>query len=152
MATEGFLLHDGAQNVAAADYSSTANLGGMKTNGLATGTAGGGGSGQFLAVAISLVTGRTVVLCSVAGQKFYGILQNKPKLGEAADVGVFGITKAVVGATGSTLGKPQMVDAAGAVCDWTATGNKFQIGYALETGVTGQVITMTIGSTGNTVA
>jgi hypothetical protein len=140
MATESPLIHDGAQTVAAANYGNAAGLPGEN------------GSGQFLAVALSQAVDRTVVLASVAGQQIYGILQNKPAAGEVADVGIFGVTKAQVGAAGSTRGKPQMVDATGAVTDWTASGNKAQIGYAIESGTVGAIITLFLGQTGNTVA
>lgn len=141
MASESPLIHDGAQCVAAANYWNPTSA-----------LAGQGGSGQFLAVAVSAAANRTVVLASVAGQKIYGILQNKPALGEVADVGIFGVTKAMVGTAGSTRGSAQMVDATGAVTDWTSTGNKAQIGYALETGVSGQVISLALVPTGNTTA
>lgn len=140
MATDSPLIHDGAQTVAAANYGNSQSL------------AGPSGSGQFLAVAASQSADRTSVLASSAGQQIYGILQNKPATGEACDVGIFGVTKAVVGSAGSTHGKPQMVDSTGAVTDWTATGNKAQIGYALETGVSGAIISVFLGATGNTVA
>ena len=107
------------------------------------GTTGGStGSGQFLCVAISTSVARTSVLASAAGQQIYGVLQNKPALGQAADVGIFGITKVVVGTGGSTLGLPQMTTTAGAVKDWVTGSGQVQIGVALETGVAGQVITM----------
>jgi hypothetical protein len=140
MATESPLIHDGAQTVAAANYGNAAGL------------AGPSGSGQFLAVALSQAADRTSVLASVAGQQIYGILQNKPALGEVADVAIFGVSKAVVGAAASTRGKPQMVDATGAITDWTATGNKAQIGYAIESGASGAIISLFVGQTGNTVA
>jgi hypothetical protein len=140
MATESPLIHDGAQTVAAANYGNNAGLPGPS------------GSAQFLAVALSQAVDRTAVLASVAGQQIYGILQNKPAQGEVADIGIFGVSKAQVGAAGSTRGKPQMVDATGAVTDWTATGNKAQIGYAIESGAVGTIITLFIGPTGNTVA
>lgn len=135
MATESPLIHDGSQTVAAANYSNTAALG------------GNGGSAQFFAVALSLSVARTSVLASSAGQQIYGILQNKPVAEEAADVGIFGITKAQVGTGGSTLGKPQMVTASGSVTDWTSGSGYAQIGIALETGAAGAIITMFVGAT-----
>lgn len=135
MATESPLIHDGSQTVAAANYSNTAAL------------AGNAGSAQFFAVALSQSAARTSVLASAAGQQIYGILQNKPVAGEAADVGIFGVTKAQVGTGGSTCGKPQMVTAAGSVTDWTAGSGYAQIGIAIETGAAGAIITMFIGAT-----
>lgn len=135
MATESPLIRDGAQTVAAANYGNTQSL------------AGPSGSGQFLAVALSSAVDRTSVLASVQGQQIYGILQNKPAAGEAADVGIFGITKAVVGAAGSTRGHTQMVDATGAITDWVAGSANAQIGYALETGASGAIISLFVGAT-----
>lgn len=135
MASESNLLSV-AWYVAAANYWNPASA-----------LAGPGGSGQFLAVAVSAVADHTVVLASGAGQKILGILQNKPALGEVAEVAIHGITKAMVGAAGSTRGSPQMVDATGAITDWTAGTAKAQIGYAGMTGVSGQVIDLVLGPT-----
>jgi hypothetical protein len=93
---------------------------------------------------LSQAADRTVVLASTLGQQIYGILQNKPALGEVADVGILGVTKAQVGVAGSTHGKPQMVDATGAVTDWVAGAGNAQIGTAIESGVSGSLITMAI--------
>ncbi len=130
MATTSPLAIDGSQTIAAANYGNGAGL------------PGPGGSAQYMAVAISLAAARTTVLASVSGQQIYGILQNKPTLGQAADVGLAGVTKAVVGAAGSTFGKPQMVDATGAITDWVAGAANAQIGTALETGTVGSIITL----------
>ena len=135
MATESPLLHDGSKTVAAAAYNNTQSL------------AGPSGSGQFLGVALSQSVDRTSVLVSATGQQGYGILQNKPKLGEVCDVGIFGITKAVVASAGSTRGKPQMFTSTGAVTDWTTGSSYAQIGYAPESGSSGQIITMVYGAT-----
>lgn len=134
MATESPLIHDGAQTVAAANYGNGAGL------------PGAGGSAQFLAVALSTAADRTSLLASSLGQQIYGILQNKPAAGEVADVGIFGVTKAQVGASGSTRGHPQMVDATGAITDWVSGAGSAQIGYALETGASGAIISLFIGA------
>jgi hypothetical protein len=139
MATEGINLHDGTQTIAAANYGNGANLAGTNTAGT---TGGSTGSGQFLAVALSTSVARTSVLASVLGQQIYGILQNKPGTGQAADVVVFGVTKAVVGVGGVTLGLPVYVDATGCVINWVTGSGKVQIGFSYETGVAGQVITI----------
>lgn len=135
MASESPLIHDGAQTVAAANYSNTQSL------------AGQSGSGQWLAVALSSAANRTSVLASVQGQQIYGVLQNKPIAGEVADVGIFGVTKAMVGSAGATRGHTLMVDATGAFTDWTAGSAYAQVGYAIETGASTQVISMFIGAT-----
>jgi hypothetical protein len=139
MATEGINLHDGTQTIAAANYGNGANLAGTNTAGT---TGGSTGSGQFLAVALSTSVARTSVLASVLGQQIYGILQNKPAAGQAADVVVFGVTKAVVGVGGVTLGLPIYVDATGCVINWVTGSGEVQIGFAYETGVAGQVISI----------
>jgi hypothetical protein len=136
LATEGPLLHDGSQTVAAANYYNPGSA-----------LAGPSGSGQFLAVSLSLAAARTALLAATTGMQIYGILQNKPVAGAAADVGIFGITKAMVGSGGSTLGKPQMVNSNGTITDWTSGSSYAQIGYALETGASGIVITIFIGPT-----
>jgi hypothetical protein len=139
MATEGINLHDGTQTIAAANYGNGANLAGTNTAGT---TGGSTGSGQFLCVALSTSVARTSVLASTLGQQIYGVLQNKPAAGQAADVVVFGVTKAVVGVGGVTLGLPVYVDATGAVINWVTGSGKVQIGFSYETGVAGQVITI----------
>lgn len=147
MSTESPLIHDGSQTVAAANYGNGAGLAGSNTGGT---TGGSTGSGQYLAVMLTSA-GRTSVIASVAGQQIYGILQNKPAAAQAADVGIFGVTKAVAGGT-IAAGAALMVNASGQVVTWTSTGNKAQIGYAIEAAVSGQVFTMFLGPTGNTVA
>ena len=77
--------------------------------------------------------------------QIYGVIQNKPATGDAVDVGIYGITKAVAAAAGVTRGKPQMVTATGAFTDWTAGSGYSQVGYALESATTGQIFTMAIG-------
>lgn len=126
MATEGVLLHDGAQCVAAADYSNTAAL------------LGQGGSGQFYGVYVSAA--RTVAIGNALGKRIYGILQNKPKLGEAADVGVLGPSKMLANGT-IAAGAQLMSDAGGLVITWTAGSGYTQIGVALEAAVAGQIFT-----------
>ena len=139
MATESPLIHDGSQCVAAADYSNTAN----KNPSTGTGASSAGtGSAQFYFVVLSQTADRTVVLASALGAQVYGILQNKPKLGEPADVGIYGLSKAIVGAAGSTHGKPQMCDVNGLVTDWVAGAGSAQVGYALESGAAGAIITV----------
>jgi hypothetical protein len=136
MATESPMMNDGAQTVAAANYYNPGSA-----------LAGPGGSGQFLAVALSQSADRTSVLASVLGQQIYGILQNKPALGEVCDVCIHGISKAVVGAAATTRGKPQMVDATGAITDWTAGSSYAQVGYALESGASGAIVALFVGAT-----
>lgn len=136
MATEGPIIKDGGQCIAAANYYNPASA-----------LAGPSGSGQFLGVTLSQSADRTALLVSTTGAQIYGILQNKPASGDAADVAIFGVTKAVVGTGGSTHGKPQMMNSNGTVTDWTSGSSYAQIGYALETGASGAIITMFLGAT-----
>ena len=127
MATESPLLHDGAQTTAAADLSSS----------------------QFLAVKITAA--RQVNLANTGGEFIYGILQNKPLSGQAADVGFLGVTKAVAGAAFSA-GAALMTDTSARVI--TATGTNHRIATAIEAATAaGQLITVVLGpNTGDTVA
>lgn len=129
MATEGPFLRDGGQCIAAGNYGNNQSL------------PGNGGSGQFLAVYLSAA--RTVALATVQGQRIRGILQNKPALGDAADVCLLGISKAFCGAT-VAAGAILMVNSSAEVITWTAGTGLFQIGQALEAGVNGQIITIDV--------
>lgn len=131
MATEGPLLHDGGQCVAASNY------------GNAAGGGGNGGSYQFYGVAL---TGARTVSVAAAGQKIYGVLQNKPAAGDAADVGFLGPSKALAGGT-ITAGQDVMTNAAGLFVPWT-TGNS-KSGMAMESAVVGQVFTMFVYGPGS---
>ena len=133
MATEGPLLHDGAQCVAAANYSNSQSLSGPS------------GSGQFLAVVLTSA-GRTVALAASIGAQIYGILQNKPTSGAAADVGFIGVTKAVAGGT-IAAGAALMTNASGQLVTWTSGSGYAQVGYAIEAAVSGQTFTAFIGPT-----
>jgi hypothetical protein len=122
MATEAPLIRDGAQCQAAANYWNPS-----------TTLYGANGSGQFLAVFLSAA--RTVTIASNdATVPIYGILQNTPDIGQAADVGLFGITKAVSGAAISA-GVQVMLDtgtASGRLITWSAGTHNIVVGYALE--------------------
>lgn len=148
MATESPLIHDGSQMTLSTLQDSR--------NSTITGTtlAGPNGSGQFLAVTCStLGTSRTVSIASTlagaagsSGAQFYGILQNKCRGGEAADVGIFGVSKAVAGTTLITPFAPLQMSAtaAGTLAPWAAGAGQ-KVGFSLEsiTGV-GQVFTCAI--------
>lgn len=126
MATESFLLHDGTQTQAGADLSTK----------------------QFYCVK---VTGsRTVGLASAGGEAVYGILQNKPTLGQAADVGCLGISKAAAGNTFSA-GALLMTDGTGRLI--TATSSNHVVAQALEASTAaGAVVTVAIGMGGSNAA
>jgi hypothetical protein len=106
MAVESPLIHDGSSCVAAADYSS--------------------GAAQYCAV--SLTAARTVTLTG-AGAQSYGILQNKPALGQAADVGILGVSKGQAGAAFSA-GVPLMSNASGQLIAWTSSN--FVVGQSID--------------------
>jgi hypothetical protein len=107
MATEAPLIHDGAQCTAAADLSTK----------------------QFYAVQIS--ASRAVNL-SLTGGLVYGILQNKPKAAQVADVGILGISKAAIGLAVSTAGWPLMTNTLGQLIPQTGTNHV--CAYSIETG------------------
>ena len=127
MATESPLLHDGSQTTAAADLSSS----------------------QFYAVKITAA--RAVNLASTGGEYIYGILQNKPTSGQAADVGILGISKAIAGAAYSA-GVALMTDTSGRLI--TATGTNHRVATSIEAATAaGQLITVALGpNSGDTVA
>lgn len=127
MATESPLIHDGSQTQAAADLSAN----------------------QFYAVKITAA--RAVNLASTGGEVAYGILQNKPTSGQAADVGIFGITKVAAGAAFSA-GAQLMTDNTGRLITRTSTNHC--VGIALEAATAAaQIVTATIGiNGGDTVA
>jgi hypothetical protein len=77
----------------------------------------------------------------------YGVLQNAPKSGQAADVGIFGISKVVTGSGGVTAGGVIMTDAHGCAVAWTAGSSYAQAGIALETVAANAVATCFIGAT-----
>jgi hypothetical protein len=118
MATEGPLVHDGAQTTAAANYWNPASA-----------LDGPGGSGQFLAVDISAA--RVVTVVATQGVKMYGVLQNTPALGQAADVGIGGISKMVSG-NSIAAGAELMTDSAGRFITWTSGSGYFKVGRAIE--------------------
>jgi hypothetical protein len=130
MATEGPLIHDGAQTQAQANYSPTAALSGVVAD----------GSGQFLAVKLYASTDRKTVLANSGGEAIYGILQNKPLAGQAADVGIAGVSKAVAGAA-VTRGAGLMTDTSARLI--TATSSNHTVAFAIESaGTAGTVFTV----------
>jgi hypothetical protein len=136
-ATESPLIHDGSQSVlsTATDF----------RNSTLTGTTlnGPNGSGQFLAVTIS--TGRTITLLTstmpnlstVNSNTFYGICQNKPRPGDAVDVGIFGISKCVSGSSAITGGQAlQCSSTTSGVLTPFVAGNGRPVGIAIENALT----------------
>lgn len=95
---------------------------------------------QFTAVKSVNNSGKAEVAANTtSGGKIMGVLQNKPKSGEAADVMVVGVTKMVAGAA-VTAGVNVMSDAAGKAILAATTGSTM-IGIALSTaGGAGEII------------
>jgi hypothetical protein len=132
MATESPLIHDGSQTVlSTANDARRSSITGTTLN-------GPNGSAQFYPVYIS--TGRVVSLVSTTFQNMststplYGILQNTPGPGQAADVGILGITKAISGSSsiiGGTVLQTSST-AAGQVTPFVG-GNGRPWGISLET-------------------
>ena len=139
MSTETSLLHYGSC-VAAANYGNGASLAGSNTSGT---TGGSTGSGQYLAVLVS--ASRTVALASSTGQQILGILQNKPALGQSADVGFIGESKAVAGGT-IAAGAQLMVNGSAQLVTWTAGSGYAQVATAIEAAVSGQVFSVFLGA------
>ncbi len=80
-------------------------------------------------------------LVTAATDLVYGILQNKPKSGQACDVALFGVTKAVAGGS-VTAGHLMGVASGGQIVELVTSSGNTAVGYALETGTSAQVITM----------
>lgn len=134
MATESPLIRDGSQTVSGFDARNSSITG--------TTRLGPNGSGQFLAVQLSTVE-RTVSLTTASGANAYGILQNKPSTGIAADVGIFGISKAVAGSTAITPGLDLIADSSGALAPVAASTTSMKIARALEAATAvGQIFTV----------
>lgn len=130
MANESPLLHDGAQCVLGFDARNSTYSG--------TTLSGPSGSGQYLAVRLSTTADRTVLLASTVagGVQAYGILQNKGSTGQVADVGIFGISKGVCGATANITGGVMVAvttSSAGTLIAYSSATTVYPIGMALET-------------------
>lgn len=104
-------------------------------------------SKQYFAVDVIPATGTGVVgpaavtLASVSGQAIMGILQNNPQLAESAQVMVHGVTKAVVGASITSIGTILATNAAGQLVP--ALSGNFGVGKSLQAGVSsGQIISV----------
>jgi hypothetical protein len=132
MTTESPSVKDGAQCVAAANYWNPG-----------TALYGPQGSGQYLLVTVSAP--RTVALQTVSGGQCYGVLQNAPSAGQAADVQLHGVTKVVVGAA-VTAGQELQCDTNGRAITF-ASGRK--VGYALESATAANAMISMVAYTPN---
>ncbi len=104
---------------------------------------------QFYCVKVTAA--ESVNIATVAGEAVLGVLQNKPKSGEVADVMVIGITKIEVG-SGNLAAGAQWESAADGTGITAATG-KVGMGTVLIGASAGELATVTVGfAQGNTLA
>lgn len=99
---------------------------------------------EFTAVEIGPATGTlsgaAIIPPASAGVMAVGVLQNLPKLGEAATVMISGVTKAQIGATLATIGTKLMTDADGQLI--AATSGNYVVGILLEAGVANDIVSV----------
>ena len=103
---------------------------------------------QFLAVKVDASNSLQVILASTGGEAILGILQNKPTTGQAADIRVAGVSKAVIGSGGVTAGDLLMTATSGALI--TATNTNYGVAIALETGSSGDTRAVLVLPSGKT--
>ena len=103
---------------------------------------------QFTAVKVVAATGAGIAdaaaadLPSASGDPIIGVLQNNPKLAEAATIMEDGISKLKAGATINVGDRLQIVpDGNGAGVAIPATSGKYQVAVALEAAVAGDIFT-----------
>jgi len=147
---ESPLLHDGWTAVSTADLRNSTLSG--------TTHVGVNGSGQFLAVRLSTVNAGVAYLTTSSTVSGYGILQNKPGVGEVCDIGFLGISNAIAGTTTITAGGEVMPDSSGAMTPYTSAAGQIrfgkQVGAVVPTAV-GQMFSVAIygfGQGGGSVA
>lgn len=100
---------------------------------------------------MKITAARAVNLASTGGEAIYGILQNNPTSGLAADVGILGVSKAVAGAA-ITAGDYLMTDTSGRLITVVTTSHRVAQALEAATGA-GQIITVALGpNSGDTVA
>lgn len=116
--------------VAGEDLSKTSGLTGQDT------------SGQFLAVKCSTAADFTALHCSTGNERMMGILQNKPKLGEACNIMTHGESKVMLGSATITRGSLLEVNSAGRLI--VAASGHIAVGELLESGTTGDIRTARI--------
>lgn len=98
-------------------------------------------TGQYRGMVASTAANHTAVLASVAGQSIIGVLRNEPESGEACEIVESGIAKVILGGT-VTRGDRLSVNSAGAFV--TASGSGSIAGIALESGASGNIVSMLI--------
>jgi len=103
---------------------------------------------QFYAVAMD-TTNKQVVLCSTDGEVVFGILQNKPESGQAAEVMLAGFSKIIAGETlvagdlwgTDSSGKARKVEKTNTGAD---SGDSYH-GHVIEGGAANEYVTVSIG-------
>ena len=119
---ESPLIHDGAFNVSTNDYRNSTYSG--------TTRIGPSGSGQYLMMKQSTSNAGVVYATTAAAgtSQPYGILQNKPGVGDVCDVGIFGLTNAIAGTTTITAGGDLMSDSSGCLIPYTSGAGVYRVG------------------------
>lgn len=106
---------------------------------------------QFTAVVVQTASavvgtdGASVNTPAASGESILGILQNNPIQGEAADIMVTGVSKAVIQGSVS-IGQLLMSVPGGKLA--VATSGKLAVAQALQTGVDGNVVTVLLQRNG----
>ena len=96
-------------------------------------------TGQYRGMVASTAADHTAVLASVAGQQIIGILRNEPEAGEACEIVVEGVAKAVAGGT-IVRGDRLSVASTGALV--ASTGAGAIVGTALESAASGAIFSV----------
>jgi hypothetical protein len=99
---------------------------------------------QFLAVKQS--SSGIATVCSTAGERAIGILQDAPLAGAAGLVAVSGISRAYIGGTVAADADLAVATTGRLVA---ATTGDYVVGRAMSSGVSGDIIPVLLNSTGN---
>lgn len=99
-------------------------------------------SSQYLGVVLNSSAKAAV---AGVGTRIVGVLQNKPKTTDTAQVRVMGVTKMVAGGT-VAAGDPVCVNASGQAITAVAASGNYIVGTAEEAGVVNQIITVLLMS------
>ena len=95
---------------------------------------------------VKLSADNTVVICAAVTDIPVGVLQNKPGIGKAAEVMIFGVSKLIVGAAGAlTYGLAVGTDASGHASSSLVTDTTcYNVGRVLQGAAVGALCTATI--------
>lgn len=93
-------------------------------------------SSQFCLVKLSTGADRTVILAAANGDVVFGVLNNKPASGQAAEVQIVGVAKVQYGGS-VTRGDALMSDGSAHAVTKSSTNPIF--GYAEESGASGEI-------------